>query len=89
LIACAEPGGASFPSSIDGFLLEPGLPRFWQRRFYDFNVWSAKKRAEKLDYMHFNPQSRKLVNHAQQWPWSSWWYYARGETGLVEIDPVG
>ena len=24
-------------------------PRFWQRRFYDFNVWSLKKRVEKLD----------------------------------------
>ena len=29
------------------------LPRqFWERRFYDFNVWSAAKRKEKLDYMH-------------------------------------
>jgi len=25
---------------------EGGLPRFWQRRFYDFNVWSLKKRVE-------------------------------------------
>jgi len=22
------------------------LPHFWQRRFYDFNVWSLKKRVE-------------------------------------------
>jgi putative transposase len=22
--------------------------RFWQRRFYDFNVWSRKKKIEKL-----------------------------------------
>jgi hypothetical protein len=27
---------------------------FWQRRFYDFIVWSRKKRAEKLNYMHMN-----------------------------------
>ncbi|MGA9143738.1 MAG: transposase, partial [Candidatus Acidiferrales bacterium] len=27
---------------------------FWQRRFYDFNVWSRKKRTEKLHYMHMN-----------------------------------
>ena len=43
-------------------VLEPGddpLPRFWQRRFYDFNVWSLKKRVEKLDYMHRNPLKRK------------------------------
>src|SRR2546430_496296 len=24
----------------------------WQRRFHDFNVWSARKRIEKLRYMH-------------------------------------
>src|SRR5271156_1587024 len=34
---------------------------FWQRRFYDFNVWSAKKRVEKLNYMHRNPVKRGLV----------------------------
>jgi len=27
-------------------------PAFWQRRFYDFNVWSSKKLKEKLDYIH-------------------------------------
>ncbi len=34
---------------------------FWQRRFYDFNVWSAKKVKEKLEYMHANPVVRGLV----------------------------
>jgi putative transposase len=28
---------------------------FWQRRFYDFPVWSKYKRIEKLRYMHRNP----------------------------------
>lgn len=28
---------------------------FWQKRYYDFNVWSDKKRVEKLRYMHRNP----------------------------------
>ena len=38
------------------------LPRsFWQRRFYDFNVWTNKKRIEKLNYMHMNPVKRGLV----------------------------
>ena len=64
------------------------LPRFWQPRFYDFNVWSAKKIAEKLDYMHSNPVARKLVEHPRDWPWSSWSYYAKGEAGLVCINPM-
>jgi len=28
---------------------------FWQARFYDLNVWTTKKRVEKLRYMHRNP----------------------------------
>jgi len=64
------------------------LPRFWQRRFYDFNVWSWGKRKEKLEYMHRNPVTRKLVAHPKDWPWSSWSFYERGEQGLARIDAV-
>ena len=39
---------------------EEGLRRsFWQARFYDFNVWTTKKRVEKLRYMHRNPVKRR------------------------------
>jgi putative transposase len=65
------------------------LRRFWQRRYYDFNVYTAKKAREKLEYMHANPIQRKLVTHPKDWPWSSWSFYARGEVGLLKIDPVG
>ena len=61
---------------------------FWQRRFYDFNVWSEKKLKEKLHYMHWNPVDRKLVQHPQDWPWSSWSFYAKGEQGLIRIDEL-
>src|SRR6266576_233406 len=33
----------------------------WQRRFYDFVVWSEGKRVEKLRYMHRNPVKRGLA----------------------------
>jgi putative transposase len=62
---------------------------FWQRRFYDFNVWSNKKLKEKLEYMHANPVQRKLVHHPKDWPWSSWSYYEKGADGLIRIEPVG
>ncbi len=29
----------------------------WQKRFYDFNVWTEQKQIEKLRYMHRNPGS--------------------------------
>ena len=62
--------------------------RFWQPRFYDFNVWSRKKRNEKLHCMHMNPVKRKLVRHPKQWPWSSYLFYANGEQGRVPIDAI-
>jgi putative transposase len=43
-----------------------GLPRFWQPRFYDFNVYSAKKIREKLEYMHGNPVKRGLVGNPRE-----------------------
>ena len=63
-------------------------PRFWQRRFYDFNVWSLKKRVEKLHYMHMNPLKRKLVTHPRDWPWSSFSFYSQNKHSLIRIDPV-
>jgi putative transposase len=51
-----------------GFPEEAGLRRFWQRRYYDFNVYSEKKLREKLDYMHMNPVREKLVRHPREWP---------------------
>jgi putative transposase len=59
----------------------------WQRRFYDFNVWSAKKRNEKMNYMHFNPVKRGLVTHPKDWPWSSYGFYSRTGTSLCAPNP--
>jgi len=59
---------------------------FWQRRFYDFNVWGEKKLKEKLEYMHANPVQRKLVEHPRDWPWSSWAHYAGKGESRIRID---
>jgi putative transposase len=64
------------------------LPRFWQPRFYDFNVYSAKKIREKLEYMHANPVKRGLVEKPGEWVWSSFGSYEQGERGLISIDFV-
>ena len=58
----------------------------WQKRFYDFNVWSRRKHVEKLRYMHRNPVKRGLVARPEQWRWSSYRSYAYGEQGLVRIN---
>ena len=59
---------------------------FWQARFYDFNVWTTKKRVEKLRYMHRNPVKRGLVNSPEQWRWSSYRFYFLDEAGPVLVN---
>ena len=56
--------------------LRAGQP-FWQQRYYDFNVWSERKRIEKLRYMHRNPVKRGLVEKPEDWEWSSFRHYAK------------
>ncbi len=58
----------------------------WQKRFYDFNVCSAKKRVEKLRYMHRNPVTRGLVASPEDWHWSSYRASAFDEPGLVYVE---
>src|SRR5215469_18766799 len=35
-------------------------PAFWQRRYYDFNVFRERKHIEKLRHVHRNPVKRGL-----------------------------
>jgi len=66
--------------------LRPGVATpFWQIRYYDFNVWTDRKRIEKLRYMHRNPVKRGLVEKPEDWAWSSFVHYATGVEGTVEI----
>ena len=70
----------SFPEAVGE------LRQFWQGRFYDFNVFTERKKREKLEYMHGNPVSRGLVAHPKEWPWSSWSNYAQRGAGMIEVD---
>jgi putative transposase len=58
----------------------------WQKRFYDFNVWTEHKRIEKLRYMHRNPVQRGLVVSPELWRWSSFRAYFLGEAGPVRVN---
>jgi REP-associated tyrosine transposase len=60
--------------------------RIWQPRFYDFVVFSERKRVEKLRYMHRNPVKRGLVAEPEQWAWSSYRHYAYHEAGPVLVN---
>ncbi len=65
---------------------ERSAHRVWQPRYYDFNVCTARKRVEKLRYMHRNPVKRGLVEAPELWRWSSFRAYAYQETGPVRVN---
>jgi putative transposase len=67
-------------------LFDCSMQHIWQKRFYDFNVWTERKRIEKLRYMHRNPVKRGLVASPELWKWSSFRAYALGETGPVKVN---
>jgi putative transposase len=73
-------------SSTQGMLWKAEEAHVWQRRFYDFVVWTERKRVEKLRYIHRNPVKRGLVLEPEQWKWSSYRYYAFGERGPVLVN---
>jgi len=57
----------------------------WESRYYDFNIRSEKKRAEKLRYIHWNPVRRNLVQKPEEWRWSSFRDYAGLHRGPVTV----
>ena len=65
--------------------IDPGEP-FWQRKYYDFNLYSEKKLREKVEYMHLNPVRAGLVEEPCQWPWSSARYYEQGRSVGVPVE---
>jgi len=67
-------------------LFDHAPQHIWQKRFYDFNVWTEHKRIEKLRYMHRNPVTRGLVASPELWRWSSFRDYFLGETGRVTVN---
>jgi putative transposase len=76
--------GNRSPSELSTLILNQ--QHVWQRRFYDFVVWSAQKRQEKLHYMHQNPVRRGLVREPEQWRWSSARDYLLEEAGPVLVN---
>jgi putative transposase len=60
--------------------------QIWNKRFYDFPVWSRNKRIEKLRYIHRNPVRAGLVLEPEQWQWSSYRAYKFDERGPVLVN---
>ncbi len=89
-ILLSEPKSCGLDKAIQAVKLSvsvrQGQGRFWQARYYDFNVYTSRKLVEKLRYMHRNPVARGLAAKPGDWAWSSFRHYCTGERGTVEIE---
>ena|SRR6516165_6655511 len=67
----SEPLKGTLARALQALKLSVAVQRrerpFWQRRYYDFNVFTEEKRVEKLRYMHRNPVVRGLVARPEDW----------------------
>jgi putative transposase len=84
LLSALRAGADRRPCGLWTSVLHDG--HIWQARFYDFVVFTEKKRIEKLRYMHRNPVKRGLAESPEQWQWSSYRHYAEGERGIVLVN---
>ena len=85
-----EDRAASAGGTVEARVFEVGrsIATFLAGEIYDFNVYSSRKKREKLEYMQANPVKRGLVKNPAELIWSSYLFYSRGEIGLIEMDPV-
>jgi len=58
---------------INSILKQSG--RLWQKGFHDFTIYGEKKFREKFNYVHYNPVKWSIVEHAEDYPFSSAKYY--------------
>lgn len=64
-----------------------GRLRFWQPGGgFDRNVRDDDERAREVEYIHWNPVRRRLVEQPTDWPWSSARAFAGWSDVLVPID---
>jgi len=63
-----------------------GTETIWEKRGTDFIVTRPDTLIEKLQYCHNNPVARGLVKSPEEWKWSSFRYYERGEAVRLAMD---
>ncbi|WP_296949114.1 transposase [uncultured Massilia sp.] len=61
-----------------------GESTIWQRRFWEHQIRSEADMQCHMDYIHFNPVKHGHVAMAAEWPYSTFWRYAKA--GIYAAD---
>ncbi len=62
--------------------------QIWQKDYYDFNIYNQDILSEKLNYIHYNPVRKGLVENPEDYPYSSYRSYLEKGEILLEVDRV-
>ena len=61
--------------------------RFWQRGGgFDQNLWTPRRFHAAARTIHRNPVRRKLVERPEDWPWTSYRTWGRGQPDPLPLD---
>jgi putative transposase len=61
---------ALFKQKTQHVARQRGIPKLWQRSFFDHRVRSNENEAEIAEYIRANPVRAGLVKHPDDWPWT-------------------
>lgn len=62
---------------------------FWQRRYFDENVYDSRHRFAVMEYIHRSPVKRNLCAQPEDWEWSCFRHHASGFDGVVRSSRNG
>ncbi len=67
---------------------QPSSPyRFWQDGSgYDRNIRTVQALRASLEYIHNNPEKRRLADRPEEWVWSSYSALELGRNGPIPVD---
>ncbi len=86
----SEPKKALLQTAIQALKISIAVQRterpFWQRRYFDRNLFTPDAVRAARRYIHRNPVKRGLVTEPDQWRWSSFTHWWTGQRGTVEIE---
>ncbi len=59
----------------------------WKEQVRSLPIYTESKLRAKVTYIHNNPVRQNLVEHPEEWPYSSWRFYEGDGRSLLPIQP--